>query len=244
MDAPAAQGRAASVLPALPSPTPPPPPPEDVPDEEETTSPNRLSRLKLMQRPSPVGPAVDRFGGPGGRLRASMMGARSAIALKNSQRGPMSAPVGSQEDAEFARFLSDPSSRGMPEAALTQPAGRFPKMPLGLSHEPEPQEDSAYASSMASASPDPQRAFDAMLEERTKVLNELFEQQLKKQYETMKAEAAKLAKRHQRDVNQLDERFKQKMGGADPAQPPLPRARYALGAGPGGGGVPCPLHGV
>ena len=51
------------------------------------------------------------------------------------------------------------------------------------------------------------------LEERTTQLNGLFEQQLKTQYESMKSEASKLGRRHQRDVAQLDERFQHKMGG-------------------------------
>lgn len=56
-------------------------------------------------------------------------------------------------------------------------------------------------------------ALEAAVLERTKHLNQLFEVQVKKQYEAMKTEVAKLAKAHQKDVAGLDARFKQKMSG-------------------------------
>ena len=45
------------------------------------------------------------------------------------------------------------------------PAGRFPKMPPGISDDPEAQEEptAAYAASMRAS---PQRKFEAMLDER------------------------------------------------------------------------------
>ena len=49
--------------------------------------------------------------------------------------------------------------------------------------------------------------------ERTRQLNRLFEDQVKKQYDVMKKEVRELAKAHQKDVQQLDERFKAKMAG-------------------------------
>ena len=49
--------------------------------------------------------------------------------------------------------------------------------------------------------------------ERTKQLNRLFEDQVKKQYEAMRREVGKLAKAHQKDVQALDARFKSKMAG-------------------------------
>ena len=58
-----------------------------------------------------------------------------------------------------------------------------------------------------------QLQLDAALEERTKLLNKLFEDQLKKQYETMRREATKLAKKHHKDVATLDDKFKERMTG-------------------------------
>ena len=58
-----------------------------------------------------------------------------------------------------------------------------------------------------------QLQLDAALEERTKLLNKLFEDQLKKQYETMRREASKLAKKHHKDVATLDDNFKERMTG-------------------------------
>jgi hypothetical protein len=58
-----------------------------------------------------------------------------------------------------------------------------------------------------------QLQLDAALEERTQLLNKLFEDQLKKQYETMRREASKLAKKHHKDVATLDDKFKERMTG-------------------------------
>ena len=52
---------------------------------------------------------------------------------------------------------------------------------------------------------------ETLLQERAKLLNKFFEEQLRKQYEAMKREVGKLAKQHQKDVHSLDERFKGKM---------------------------------
>ena len=54
---------------------------------------------------------------------------------------------------------------------------------------------------------------EAAVVERTRQLNRLLEDQVKKQYEVMKREVRELAKGHQRDVQQLEERFKSKMSG-------------------------------
>ena len=54
---------------------------------------------------------------------------------------------------------------------------------------------------------------EAAVLERTKQLNRLFEDQVKKQYEAMRREVTKLAKAHQKDVQALDTRFKSKMAG-------------------------------
>lgn len=54
---------------------------------------------------------------------------------------------------------------------------------------------------------------EAAVLERTRQLTRLFEDQVKKQYEVMKKEVAKLALAHQKDVQGLDERFKAKMAG-------------------------------
>ncbi|KAL1528257.1 hypothetical protein AB1Y20_009615 [Prymnesium parvum] len=56
-------------------------------------------------------------------------------------------------------------------------------------------------------------AVDLAIMERTKALNRLFEDQVKKQYEVMRREVTKLAKQHQRDVHSLEQRFRQKMAG-------------------------------
>ena len=54
---------------------------------------------------------------------------------------------------------------------------------------------------------------EAAVLERTKQLNRLFEDQVKKQYDAMRREVSKLAKAHQKDVQALDQRFKAKMAG-------------------------------
>ena len=54
---------------------------------------------------------------------------------------------------------------------------------------------------------------EAAVLERTKQLNRLFEDQVKKQYDAMRREVSKLAKAHQKDVQALDARFKSKMAG-------------------------------
>jgi len=54
---------------------------------------------------------------------------------------------------------------------------------------------------------------EAAVLERTKQLNRLFEDQIKKQYEAMRREVSKLAKAHQKDVQALDQRFKAKIAG-------------------------------
>lgn len=58
-----------------------------------------------------------------------------------------------------------------------------------------------------------QSAVEAAVLERTKQLNRLFEDQVKKQYDAMRREVAKLGKAHQKDVQALDQRFKAKMAG-------------------------------
>ena len=58
-----------------------------------------------------------------------------------------------------------------------------------------------------------QSAVEAAVLERTKQLNRLFEDQVKKQYDAMRKEVSKLGKAHQKDVQALDARFKAKMAG-------------------------------
>ena len=104
---------------------------------------------------------------------------------------------------------------GKPEAPPTDfegPPGATASGSLG--HDPGPLEPWDTSNAFPGSAPAPRlNAYDAAVEEAKNQLNKLFEEQLRKQYDTMKREANKLAKRHQRDVANLDERFKHKMAG-------------------------------
>ena len=106
---------------------------------------------------------------------------------------------------------------GKPEAPPTDfegPPGATASGSLG--HDPGPLEPWGTSDAFPGSAPAPRlNAYDAAVEEAKNQLNKLFEEQLRKQYDTMKREANKLAKRHQRDVANLDERFKHKMAGPE-----------------------------
>jgi hypothetical protein len=94
-----------------------------------------------------------------------------------------------------------------PEDAL---AGAGPDLADFMAHDPVAQ---VVAEAQARLPAAQQFKLEAILQERAKLLSRFFEQQLKKQYDTMKKEVSRLAKQHERDVHSLDERFKAKMGG-------------------------------
>ena len=77
----------------------------------------------------------------------------------------------------------------------------------------EPPNESTLPPMQADLPGSQRSQLEAAVMERTKQLNRLFEDQVKKQYEAMRREVAKLAKAHQKDVQGLDARFKQKMSG-------------------------------
>lgn len=83
-------------------------------------------------------------------------------------------------------------------------------LPLGRYEPPEPDSLPPVAADLGGTQ---KSQVEAAVVERTKQLNRLFEDQVKKQYEAMRREVTKLAKAHQKDVQGLDERFKQKIAG-------------------------------
>lgn len=106
-------------------------------------------------------------------------------------------------------FLGEdsPELHMKPEAAI---AGVGPDLAAYMAHDPASQ---IVAEAQARLPAAQQYKLEQILQERAKLLSRFFEQQLKKQYDTMKKEVARLAKQHERDVRSLDERFKAKMAG-------------------------------
>jgi hypothetical protein len=119
--------------------------------------------------------------------------------------------VGAGPDAEDLqeRYLhgEDRDLPTRPEDALAGTGINFADF---MAHDPVSQ---AVAEAQARLPTAQQFKLEAILQERAKLLSRFFEQQLKKQYDMMKKEVARLAKQHERDVHSLDERFKAKMGG-------------------------------
>jgi len=123
----------------------------------------------------------------------------------------MPARVGIGPDAEDLqeRYLHG-ENRDLPTRPEDALAGAGPNLVDFMSHDPVSQ---AVAEAQARLPAAQQFKLEAILHERAKLLSRFFEQQLKKQYDTMKREVSRLAKQHERDVHSLDERFKAKMGG-------------------------------
>ena len=206
-------------------PPPPPPPPPPVNDGGGDYSARFSKRGSHVGLPGAAEEnPLDTSRGLARAQRAASMFARRASKSPRSGLAAGGAQLATPEEAEFARFLNDavhcmpvtPAAAAAAAAAVgsIEVGERFVSQSAAIDETSRGGSGGGEGGWSTYELPAGQRnQLDAMLEERTKLLNKLFEEQLKKQYDTMKKEAAKLAKRHQRDVAQLDDRLKQKMAG-------------------------------
>ena len=221
--------RQASVLPVI------PPPPQSAPpgnlegsstSSVEPTPPSSrqdsLRAARMSIRAADGGQSSMGRAAMGRAVRGSIVAARLANAdqlqtLNKGGAGPVRTLKGSEAQvAPEEQFRLSLEQRQQQQGASLNAAGLpLPKF--------EPPLEKAMPPLQAELPKGQVSQLEAAVLERTKQLNRLFEDQVKKQYDAMRREVSKLAKAHQKDVMSLDQRFKMKMQ----VQPPLatsPRA--------------------